>query len=72
MINAIRKDTHADRVFQAAMVGIDLEAYGENSVEEKRKEIERRAAERIHGYKAVQRSEFAEFGLTFEDNTDIE
>lgn len=66
-LKAIRRDQQETRVFQAALQGVDLNKYAENSVEEKRKEIERRAKERMHGYAQVERQEFADFGISFEE-----
>jgi hypothetical protein len=66
IINAIRKDMKDTRYFLAALQGVDLDKYSENSVEEKRKEIERRAMEKLVGYEKMEQQEFAGFGLTFE------
>ena len=66
MINAIREDTNRANSFAASLQGIDLDKYRVDGIEEKRKEIERRAQERLHGKAAVERQEFADFGFGFE------
>lgn len=66
MIAAIRKDTYDEHVFIAGCNGIDLAGYQENSVEERLKEVERRANEKLMGYAQSQRMEFAEFGIEFD------
>jgi hypothetical protein len=43
-----------------------LDKYRVDGIEQKRKEIERRAQERLHGKAAVERQEFADFGFGFE------
>jgi hypothetical protein len=68
LIKAIRHDQRETRVFAAALKGIDLDKYADNSVEEKRREIERRAAERQFGIEEVERQELALFGITFEES----
>jgi flagellar biosynthesis chaperone FliJ len=71
LLLAIREDEKETKVFQAAMQGVDLSKHINNPVEDKRREIERRAAERIAGgMDAVERQEFAEFGITFETDDD--
>lgn len=69
LLKSIRKDQTDERVFLAALQGVDLDKYAENgsSVEEKRKEIERRAKEKLLGREEVERQEFAEFGISFEE-----
>lgn len=66
-LQAVRRDQKETRVFQAAIQGIDLDKYAENSVEEKRKEVERRAKERMLGFAEVERQEFADFGISFSE-----
>lgn len=67
LIKAIRNDQRETRVFQAALQGVDLDNYADNSVEEKRREIERRAAERQYGIEEVERQELALFGIVLEE-----
>lgn len=52
-------------MFRASLEGIDLEQYYTDPLEEKRREIERRAAEKRLGAMEVERQEMAEFGLSF-------
>lgn len=66
IVNAIRVDTKRANSFAASLQGIDLDKYAVDSIEDKRKEIERRAQERLHGKTAVERQEFADFGIAFE------
>lgn len=66
MLKAIRHDAEDTRVFQAALQGVDLNASKVDSIEEKRREIERRVAEKRLGAKEVERQEFAEFGIEFD------
>lgn len=66
MLKAIRKDTEDTRVFQAALKGIDLNKNSVGAIEEKRREIERRAAIKQQGFEAVERQELAEFGIDFD------
>lgn len=65
LIKQIRQDSNDTRVFLAAIQGIDLSANMPNSIEEKRREIERRAAEKRLGFEEVERQEFADFGIDF-------
>jgi hypothetical protein len=66
MLKAIRQDQEETRVFQAGIQGIDLTKHKVDAIEEKRREIERRANEKMHGFAAVERQEFEEFGIVFE------
>lgn len=70
LLKQIREDKKDTKVFLAAIQGIDLNKHYGDPVEEKRKEIERRAAEKLHGKEAVQRQEFEEFGISFEPDDD--
>lgn len=71
LLKAVREDEKETKVFQAAMQGVDLSKHMNNPIEDKRKEIERRAAERIAGgMDNLERQEFAEFGITFESDDD--
>lgn len=71
ILKQIRDDEKDTKVFQAAMQGIDLAKHYDNPIEEKKRDIERRAAERIAGsVEAVERQEFAEFGISFEIDDD--
>lgn len=70
IINSIREDTNRANSFAASLQGIDLDKYRVDGIEEKRKEIERRAQERLHGKEAVERQEFEEFGFGFETEED--
>jgi hypothetical protein len=66
MVSAIREGEKQDHIFLASLQGVDLtKSYG-NAIEDKKREIERRVAERLHGADAVERQEFAEFGIEFE------
>lgn len=67
LLKSIRKDQNETRVFQAAIQGIDLNKYATNSVEEKRKEIERNAKEAVYGYAEVEKQEFADYGISFSE-----
>lgn len=66
MVKAIRADQEDNRVFAAALKGIDLKEHAVDPIEEKRREIERRAQEKMLGFEEVERQEFEEFGIVFE------
>lgn len=66
MLLAIRKDQESERTFHAAINGIDLDKYKVDSIEEKKREIERRVAEKTLGFEAVERQELSGFGFDFE------
>ena len=66
MLKAIRQDQEDTRVFQAALKGIDLKKNGVDHIEEKKREIVRRVAEKQLGYAEVERQEFGAFGFDFE------
>lgn len=66
MLKAIRQNEEDTRVFHAALQGVDLKATKVDSIEEKRREIERRVAEKQLGFQEVERQEFAEFGIDFD------
>lgn len=66
MLKAIRKDQEDTRVFQAALQGVDLKANSVDHIDNKRREIERRAAEKMLGFEEVERQEFDSFGFDFE------
>jgi hypothetical protein len=67
MLASIREDTKNDHMFLASLQGVDLtKSYG-NPIEDKKREIERRVAEKMHGAAAVERQELAEFGISFEE-----
>lgn len=67
ILNAIREDQKQTNIFLAGLQGVDLtKSYG-NPIEDKKREIERRVAERLHGAAAVERQELAEFGIEFEE-----
>lgn len=66
LLKTIREDKKETHVFLAAIQGIDLKKHYGDPVEEKRRDIERRAAEKLHGKEAVERQDFAEFGIEFE------
>jgi hypothetical protein len=62
-------------VFFAAIQGIDLTKEMNSSVEDKRREIERRATERRLGIEEAERQEFADFDIAFdvvEEDEDID
>lgn len=66
-LKALRESQKETNVFLAAIQGIDLNKHYGNNVEDKRKEIERRAAERIAGSaEALESQEFAGLGIGFE------
>lgn len=67
MVRALRKAENDTRTFHAAIQGIDLGGYAENSIEERRREIERRAKEKMLGFAEVERQEFEDFGISFEE-----
>lgn len=65
-MKTIREDKKETNVFLAALQGVDLNKHYNNPVEDKRAEIERRAAVRAAGSEeAYERQEFAEFGIDF-------
>lgn len=64
-MKTIREDKKETHVFFASLQGVDLNKYYSNPVEEKRKEIERRAAEKTLGKDGLERQEFAELGIDF-------
>jgi hypothetical protein len=66
MLKAIRQDQEDTRVFQAALQGVDLNASKVDAIEERKREIERRAAAKTVGFKEVERQEFADFGIDFD------
>lgn len=66
MITAIREDQKHTNIFLAGLQGVDLAKHYDNPIEEKKREIERRVAERLHGAEALERQELAEFGISFE------
>jgi hypothetical protein len=71
LLKVIREDEKETKVFQAAMQGIDLTKHFDNPIEDKKREIERRAAERIAGSaEAADRQDFAAFGISFEIEED--
>ena len=61
-----RKAEKAQRHFAAAIQGIDLDKAEKDPVQERREEVERRAAIRLLGEQEVERQEFAELGFGFE------
>ena len=63
-LKGIRDATKDERIFLAAMQGVDLTKHYNNPVEDKKREIERRAAERLAGSaEELERQEFADFGI---------
>jgi hypothetical protein len=59
--------TQSEQIFAASLQGVSTwTSTRVDGIEDKRKEIERRAQERLHGKAAVERQEFADFGIAFE------
>lgn len=63
ILETTRENKRRDQVFLAALQGVDLNK--NENMEEKRKEIERRAAARLRGVSEDQAT-FEEFGISFE------
>lgn len=71
LLGAIREDQRNQQIFLAGIQGIDLTKEMNNSVEDRRKEIERRAAQRRLGLEEAERQEFSDFDIAF-DVVDID
>jgi hypothetical protein len=70
LISTITEQDQQDKIFMAGLQGVDLTKHLSNPVEDKRREIEKRAAEKLHGAKKVEQQEFVELDMEFEVDDD--
>lgn len=66
LVNTITEEKKETNIFLAGLQGVDLSSHYPNPVEDKRREIERRAAEKRLGARKAEMQEFSEFDIDFE------
>lgn len=66
LFGALQEDKKENNIFLAGLQGIDLAKYYPNPVEDRMREIEKRAAEKRVGAVKAEQQEFESFEIAFE------